>query len=107
MPTNEWDFLLKIVAKNIKAYYFMEHLSRVRCMRWFNSSVAVIVINGSTALSLGDTSGTSAPVISRIPPPNVRYDQNQFIIVARRLRMPSKNPRCTAPRATKLERPIT
>ena len=34
----------------------------------------------------------SAPVIKRMPPPKVRYAQNQFTMVATRLRSPTRNP---------------
>ena len=70
--TGEWDFLLKIVTKNIKAYeaFYLDYLSRIPCVRSVNSSVAVTVIKESTALPLGSGGeGSSAPVMSRIPPP--------------------------------------
>jgi len=53
--TGEWDFLLKIVTKNIKAYeaFYLDYLSRIACVRAVNSSVAVTVIKESTALPLG------------------------------------------------------
>jgi Lrp/AsnC family transcriptional regulator len=53
--TGEWDFLLKIVTKNIKAYeaFYLDYLSRFPCVRSVNSSVAVTVIKESTALPLG------------------------------------------------------
>jgi Lrp/AsnC family transcriptional regulator len=53
--TGEWDFLLKIVTKNIKAYeaFYLDYLSRISCVRSVNSSVAVTVIKESTALPLG------------------------------------------------------
>ena len=53
--TGEWDFLLKIVTKNIKAYeaFYLDYLSRIPCVRAVNSSVAVTVIKESTALPLG------------------------------------------------------
>jgi len=53
--TGEWDFLLKIVTKNIKAYeaFYLDYLSRIPCVRSVNSSVAVTVIKESTALPLG------------------------------------------------------
>jgi Lrp/AsnC family transcriptional regulator len=52
--TGEWDFLLKIVTKNIKAFeaFYLDHLSRIPCVRSVNSSVAVTVIKESTALPL-------------------------------------------------------
>jgi Lrp/AsnC family transcriptional regulator len=53
--TGEWDFLLKIVTKNIKAYeaFYLDYLSRIACVQSVNSSVAVTVIKESTVLSLG------------------------------------------------------
>lgn len=53
--TGEWDFLLKIITKNIKAYeaFYLDYLSRIPCVRSVNSSVAVTVIKESTALPLG------------------------------------------------------
>jgi len=53
--TGEWDFLLKIVTKNMKAYeaFYLDYLSRIPCVRAVNSSVAVTVIKESTALPLG------------------------------------------------------
>src|SRR6202044_75535 len=52
--TGEWDFLLKIVTKNIKAFeaFYLDYLSRIPCVRSVNSSVAVTVIKESTALPL-------------------------------------------------------
>jgi Lrp/AsnC family transcriptional regulator len=73
--TGEWDFLLKIVTKNIKAYeaFYLDYLSRIPCVRSVNSSVAVTVIKESTALPLGGGGdGSSATVTNRIPPPKVR-----------------------------------
>ena len=53
--TGEWDFLLKIVTRNVKAYeaFYLDYLSRIPCVRSVNSSVAVTVIKESTALPLG------------------------------------------------------
>jgi len=53
--TGEWDFLLKIVTKNMKAYeaFYLDYLSRIPCVRAVNSSVAVTVIKESTVLPLG------------------------------------------------------
>ncbi len=53
--TGEWDFLLKIVTRNIKAFeaFYLDHLSRIPCVQAVNSSVAVTVIKESTALPLG------------------------------------------------------
>jgi Lrp/AsnC family transcriptional regulator len=52
--TGEWDFLLKIVTRNVKAYeaFYLDYLSRIPCVRSVNSSVAVTVITESTALPL-------------------------------------------------------
>lgn len=52
--TGEWDFLLKIVTRNIKAYeaFYLDYLSRIPCVQSVNSSVAVTVIKESTALPL-------------------------------------------------------
>ena len=56
--TGEWDFLLKIVTRNIKAYeaFYLDYLSRIPCVRSVNSSVAVTIIKESTALPLGSVS---------------------------------------------------
>ncbi len=53
--TGEWDFLLKIVTRSIKAYeeFYLDYLSRIPDVRSVNSSVAVTVIKESTALPLG------------------------------------------------------
>ncbi len=53
--TGEWDFLLKIVTRNIKAYeaFYLDYLSRIPCVQSVNSAVAVTVIKESTALPLG------------------------------------------------------
>jgi Lrp/AsnC family transcriptional regulator len=53
--TGEWDFLLKIVTRNMKAYeaFYLDYLSRIPSVRSVNSSVAVTVIKESTALPLG------------------------------------------------------
>jgi Lrp/AsnC family transcriptional regulator len=53
--TGEWDFLLKIITRNIKAYeaFYLDYLSRIPCVRSVHSSVAVTVIKESTALPLG------------------------------------------------------
>ena len=53
--TGEWDFLLKIVTRNMKAYeaFYLDYLSRIPCVQSVNSSVAVTVIKESTALPLG------------------------------------------------------
>jgi Lrp/AsnC family transcriptional regulator len=53
--TGEWDFLLKIITRNMKAYeaFYLDYLSRIPCVQSVNSSVAVTVIKESTALPLG------------------------------------------------------
>ncbi len=52
--TGEWDFLLKIVTKNIKSFeaFYLDYLSRIPYVQSVNSSVAVTVIKESTALPL-------------------------------------------------------
>jgi Lrp/AsnC family transcriptional regulator len=52
--TGEWDFLLKIVTRNIKAFeaFYLDYLSRIPSVQSVNSSVAVTVIKESTALPL-------------------------------------------------------
>jgi Lrp/AsnC family transcriptional regulator len=68
--TGEWDFLLKIVTKNIKAYeaFYLDYLSRIPTVRSVNSSIAVTVIKESTALPLGVTDGPPAPALRRVAP---------------------------------------
>ena len=53
--TGEWDFFLKIVTRNMKAFeaFYLDYLSRIPCVRSVSSSVAVTVIKESTALPLG------------------------------------------------------
>jgi Lrp/AsnC family transcriptional regulator len=53
--TGEWDFLLKIVTRNVKAYeaFYLDYLSRIPCVQSVNSSVAMSIIKESTALPLG------------------------------------------------------
>ena len=52
--TGEWDFLLKIVTKNIKSFeaFYLDYLSRIPYVQSVNSSIAVTVIKESTALPL-------------------------------------------------------
>jgi Lrp/AsnC family transcriptional regulator len=52
--TGEWDFLLKIVARNIKAYeaFYLDYLSCIPCVRSVNSSIAVTAIKESTVLPI-------------------------------------------------------
>jgi Lrp/AsnC family transcriptional regulator len=61
--TGEWDFLLKIVTKNVKAYeaFYLDYLSRIACVRSINSSIAVTVIKESTALPLGVADSAPSP----------------------------------------------
>src|ERR1700690_1769811 len=72
--TGEWDFLLKIVTKNIKAYeaFYLDYLSRIPCVRDRKSSGAVTVIKESTALPLGIADGPPAPGIERTRPSKKR-----------------------------------
>src|SRR6202142_3040221 len=58
--TGEWDFLLKIVTKNVKAYeaFYLDYLSRVPSVRSINSSVAVTVIRASTPVPSGTFEAT-------------------------------------------------
>src|ERR1700727_451093 len=58
----EWDFLLKIVTKNIKAFeaFYLDYLSRIPSVRSINSSVAVTVIKESPALPLGTFESAAA-----------------------------------------------
>src|SRR3984893_9045802 len=53
--TGEWDFLLKIVTRNIKAYeaFYLDYLSRIPYVQSVNSSVAVTVIKESAGRPLG------------------------------------------------------
>ena len=53
--TGEWDFLLKIVTRNIKAYeaFYLDYLSRIPHVQSVNSSVGLTIIKESTALPLG------------------------------------------------------
>jgi Lrp/AsnC family transcriptional regulator len=72
--TGEWDFLLKIVTRNIKSYeaFYLDYLSRIPCVRSVNSSVAVTVIKESTALPLGVADGPAPSGIERRSPSKER-----------------------------------
>lgn len=51
----EWDFLLRIVAKDIQEYesFFLDHLSRIPLIQSVNSSMVLTVVKETTALPLG------------------------------------------------------
>jgi len=57
----ETDFLLRIVARDIKAYeaFFLDHLSRFPSVQSVNSSIALSVIKETTALPLREHSSRS------------------------------------------------
>ena len=48
----EWDFMLRIVTRDIKAYeaFYLDHLSKLPYVQSINSSVTVTVIKESTLL---------------------------------------------------------
>jgi Lrp/AsnC family transcriptional regulator len=50
----EWDFMLRIVTRDIKAYeaFYLDHLSKLPYVQSINSSVTVTVIKETTALPL-------------------------------------------------------
>jgi Lrp/AsnC family transcriptional regulator len=50
----EWDFMLRIVTKDIKAYeaFYLDHLSKLPNVQSINSSVTVTVIKESTVLPI-------------------------------------------------------
>ena len=50
----EWDFMLRIVTKDIKAYeaFSLDHLSKLPNVQSINSSVTVTVIKESTVLPI-------------------------------------------------------
>src|SRR5512134_1409376 len=50
----EWDFMLRIVTRDIKAYeaFYLDHLSKLPNVQSINSSVAVTVIKETTVLPL-------------------------------------------------------
>lgn len=50
----EWDFMLRIVTKDIKAYeaFYLDHLSKLPHVQYINSSVTITVIKETTVLPL-------------------------------------------------------
>ncbi len=50
----EWDFMLKVVMKDIKAFeaFFLDHLSKLPYVQSINSSVTVTAIKESTVLPI-------------------------------------------------------
>ena len=50
----EWDFMLRIVTKDIKAYeaFYLDHLSKLSNVQSINSSVTVTVIKETTVLPI-------------------------------------------------------
>lgn len=50
----EWDFMLRVVTKDIKAFeaFYLDHLSKLPNVQSINSSVAVTVIKESTVLPI-------------------------------------------------------
>jgi Lrp/AsnC family transcriptional regulator len=50
----EWDFMLRIVTRDIKAYeaFYLDHLSKLPFVQSINSSVTVTVIKETTVLPL-------------------------------------------------------
>jgi len=50
----EWDFMLRIVTRDIKAYeaFYLDHLSKLPNVQSINSSVTVTVIKETTVLPL-------------------------------------------------------
>ena len=52
----EWDFMLRIVTKDIKAYeaFYLDHLSKLPYVQSINSSVTVTVIKETTVLPIID-----------------------------------------------------
>ena len=59
----EWDFLLHIVAHDIKEYeaFYLDHLSRIPLVQSVNSTMVVTALKKTTALPL-------APVMASRPP---------------------------------------
>lgn len=51
----EWDFMLRIVTRDIKAFeaFYLDHLSKLPYVQSINSSVTVTVIKESTILPIG------------------------------------------------------
>lgn len=52
--TGDWDFLLRIVARDIKAYeaFFLDHLSRISGVQSVSSAIAMTVYKETTLLPL-------------------------------------------------------
>ena len=50
----EWDFMLRVVTRDIKAYeaFYLDHLSKLPYVQSINSSVTVTVIKETTVLPL-------------------------------------------------------
>lgn len=50
----DWDFLLRIVARDIKAYeaFFLDHLSKIAGVQSVSSSIAMTVVKETTQLPL-------------------------------------------------------
>lgn len=50
----DWDFLLRIVARDIKAYeaFFLDHLSKIPVVQSVSSSIAMTVVKETTQLPL-------------------------------------------------------
>jgi Lrp/AsnC family transcriptional regulator len=50
----EWDFMLRIVTRDIKAYeaFYLDHLSKLPYVQSINSSVTVTVIKETTVLPI-------------------------------------------------------
>jgi Lrp/AsnC family transcriptional regulator len=51
----EWDFMLRVVTRDIKAYeaFYLDHLSKLPNVQSINSSVTVTVIKETTILPIG------------------------------------------------------
>ena len=50
----EWDFMLRIVTRDIKAYeaFYLDHLSKLPYVQSINSSVTITVIKETTVLPI-------------------------------------------------------
>jgi Lrp/AsnC family transcriptional regulator len=55
----EWDFLIRIVAKDIKAYeaFYLDHLSKLPYVQSIVSSIALNPVKETTELPLGNLPG--------------------------------------------------
>ena len=51
----EWDFLLRIITRDIKEYeaFYLDYLSKIPEVQSINSAIAVTVVKESTVLPLG------------------------------------------------------